>query len=53
MENSLNVNFQCNTLDQQVRGKNYFATEDQQDECLVATFTEMSSKEGHTTDTGE
>lgn len=52
-KNSLNVNFQCNTLDQQIGGKNYFATEDQKDERLVATFTEMSSKEGHTTDRGE
>lgn len=44
MENSLNANFQCNTLDQQIKGKNYFATEEQKDESLVGTFTEMSSR---------
>lgn len=44
MENSFNVNFQCNTLDQQIRGKNNFATEVQKDESLVATFTEITQR---------
>lgn len=53
MENPLSVHFKWNTLDQQIRGKNYFATDNEKDESLAATFTEMSSKEDHPTDTGE